>query len=164
MSLYLFRYLLGNSDMSAFCSAYGCRSVLPCYTQIGKCCYHMTGLVKGNIHNCLLLCRFESSYLFSDGLPVTARAWTWWYGMCTELHVKLSGCGSIQPVAGWPDGCCCADEDTCWPIWELLAETHLVFSCPDKFFIIACLVWYLTWLVNALSSRSFNGLLFCHVF
>lgn len=148
--------------MSASCSAHGCKSLLPRHAQIGKCCYRITGLVKGSIHGCLFLCRFASCDLCRDRLPVTARAGTRRCGVCTELHVKtcwaVAVCG--QSLGGQMAAAVLmrphvVQYESCW------LKPTLAFSCPGKFFIIACLVWFLTRLVNTLSSKTFKGLLFC---
>lgn len=73
--------------MSASYSAYGCRAVLPCYTQINKHCYHTTGFVIRNIHGCLLLYLFVSCNICRIGLTFVARVGTWWSEIHTELHV-----------------------------------------------------------------------------
>lgn len=124
--LCLFRYLdvFWVTDMSTSCSAYGCRSVLPRCTQISKCYYHITGLVKRNIHNCLFICKFTSCCLCRDGLPVTARAGTWRCGMYRAACQKMLGCGDVWMVTG----CQMAGAvlmSPCIIQFELLDETHI---------------------------------------
>lgn len=139
--------------MSASCSAYGCRFSLPHYTQISKHCYHITGLVGGNIHDCLLLCRFASCCFCRDGLPITARARTWCVHGCISISVgKLC----VVAVSGQLLGgqmadvvlmsLCVAQFENCW------MKPTLAFSSPVKIFIIACLVWFPTRLVNTLKQ------------
>jgi len=83
--------------------------------------------------------------------------------MRTELHVKKCQAVPVsaqslrgQTVAAVLTSPHVVQFESCW------LKPTLAFSCPDEFFVIACLVRVLTTLVSTLSRKTFSDLLFCH--